>query len=136
MKLLGNVIWLVFGGIFLALEYVIAGILLCCTIIGIPFGWQIIRLSGLALWPFGKEVRYKQQTTGCLSTGMNLLWFIIGGIWLALGHAIIGIVFFVTIIGIPFGKQHFKLASIALAPFGKEIVNSGTYVETAKQAAE
>ena len=67
---------------------------------------------------------------------MNLLWFIIGGIWLALEHAIIGIVFFVTVIGIPFGKQHFKLASIALAPFGKEIVNSGTYVETDKQDEE
>ena len=125
MKLLGNIIWIVFGGLFLALEYVIAGLVLCCTIVGIPFGWQVIRLSGLALWPFGKEIRYKKQTAGCLSTFMNLLWILIGGIWLALEHAIIGVVFFITIIGIPLGKQHFKLASIALTPFGKEIVSSG-----------
>lgn len=125
MKLLGNIIWVVFGGLFLALEYVIAGLLLCCTIIGIPFGWQVIKMSGLALWPFGKEIRYKQQTSGCLGTFMNLLWILIGGIWLALEHAIIGVVFFITIIGIPFGKQHFKLASIALTPFGREVVSSG-----------
>lgn len=124
MKLLGNIIWFVFGGLILALEYVIAGLLLCCTIIGIPFGWQIIKLAGLALWPFGREVRNKEQTPGCLSTGMNILWFIIGGIWLALEHAIVGLIFFITIIGIPFGKQHFKLAGIALAPFGKEVVSS------------
>lgn len=126
MKLLGNIIWIVFGGLFLALEYVIAGLLLCFTIIGIPFGWQVIRLSGLALWPFGKEIRHKQQTAGCLSTGMNLIWILIGGIWLALEHVVIGLVFCITVIGIPFGKQHFKLASIALAPFGKEVASSGT----------
>jgi uncharacterized membrane protein YccF (DUF307 family) len=124
MKLLGNIIWVVFGGLFLALGYVFSGLLLCCTIIGIPFGWQIIKLSGLALWPFGKEVRNKEQANGCLNTGMNLVWILIGGIWLALEHAIIGIIFFITIIGIPFGKQHFKLASIVLAPFGKEVVRS------------
>ena len=117
MKLLGNIIWIVFGGLFLTLEYLIAGILL--------FGWQVIRLSGLALWPFGKEIRYKKQTAGCLSTFMNLLWILIGGLWLALEHAIIGVVFFITIIGMPFGKQHFKLASIALTPFGREVVGSG-----------
>ena len=122
MKLLGNIIWFVFGGVFLALEYLIGGLILCITIIGIPFGWQVIRLAGLALWPFGKEIRYKQQTAGCLSTGMNVLWFLIGGVWLALEHAIIGLFFFITIIGIPFGKQHFKLAAVALAPFGKGIV--------------
>lgn len=123
MKLLGNIIWFLFGGFFLALEYIIVGILLCCTIIGIPFGWQVIRLSGLALWPFGKEIRRKQQTVGCLSTGMNLLW-LLGGFVLALQHVIVGVFFCITIIGIPFGKQHFKLASIALTPFGREIVSS------------
>lgn len=112
-----------FGGFFLALEYIIVDILLCCTIIGIPFGWQVIRLSGLALWPFGKEIRRKQQTVGCLSTGMNLLW-LLGGFVLALQHVIVGVFFCITIIGIPFGKQHFKLASIALTPFGREIVSS------------
>ncbi|MBR1395793.1 MAG: YccF domain-containing protein [Prevotella sp.] len=124
MKTLGNIIWIIFGGLFLAMGYVFSGIILCCTIIGIPFGLQIFKVAGLALWPFGREVRYKQQSAGCLSTGMNVLWILIGGIWLALEHVIIGIVFFITIIGIPFGKQHLKLAAIALTPFGREIVSS------------
>ena len=124
MKTLGNIIWIIFGGLFLAMGYVFSGIILCCTIIGIPFGLQIFKVAGLALWPFGREVRYKQQSAGCLSTGMNVLWILIGGIWIALEHVIIGIVFFITIIGIPFGKQHLKLAAIALTPFGREIVSS------------
>ena len=116
--------WVIFGGLFLALGYVISGILLCCTIIGIPFGLQIFKVASLALWPFGREVRYKQQSSGCLSTGMNVLLILIGGIWLALEHVIVGVIFFITIIGIPFGKQHFKLADIALTPFGREIVDA------------
>ena len=124
MKLLGNIIWLLFGGLFLAMGYIFRGLLLCITIIGIPFGLQILKLSGLALWPFGKEVRNKEQSTGCLNTGMNLIWILIGGIWLALTHAIIGVIFCITIVGIPFGKQHFKLASIILTPFGREVVSS------------
>lgn len=115
---------MLFGGLFLALGYLFTGLGLCLTIIGIPFGIQVFKLAGLALWPFGKEVRYKKQTTGCLNTGMNLLWILIGGIWLALGHAITGLVYCITIIGIPFGKQHFKLAAIILTPFGREVVSS------------
>ena len=124
MKLLGNVIWIVFGGFVLAVEYLMAGLMLCCTIIGIPFGWQIIRLASLALWPFGTEVRYKKQSPSFLNTFMNVLWILIGGIWLALEHFILGVLFCITIIGIPFGKQHFKLATIAFTPFGREIVYS------------
>ena len=124
MKTLGNIIWVIFGGLFLALGYVFSGIILCITIIGIPFGLQIFKVASLALWPFGREVRYKQQSAGCLSTGMNVLWILIGGIWLALEHVIVGVIFFITIIGIPFGKQHFKLAAIALTPFGREIISS------------
>ena len=123
MTTFGNIIWIIFGGLFLALGYVFSGIILCCTIIGIPFGLQIFKVASLALWPFGREVRYKQQSSGCLSTGMNVLWILIGGIWLALEHVIVGVIFFITIIGIPFGKQHFKLAAIALTPFGREIVS-------------
>lgn len=122
MKVLGNIIWVIFGGLFLALGYVISALLLCITIIGIPFGMQIFKIAGLALWPFGREVRNKPQGTGCVSTFMNIIWILIGGIWLALEHAVLGIIFFITIIGIPFGKQHFKLAAIALTPFGREIV--------------
>ena len=122
MKILVNIIWVVFGGLFLAIQYFISSLLLMITIIGIPFGVQTMKLAGLALWPFGKEVRTKEQGTGCLSTGMNLLWIILGGWLIALEHAFIGIIFFITIIGIPFGKQHFKLAAIALTPFGREVV--------------
>ena len=121
MKIIGNIIWVIFGGLFLALEYAICGLIWCITIIGIPFGIQLFKCASLALWPFGREVRNKQNSTGCLSTGMNVLWFLLGGIWLAHEHVIAGLIFCITIIGIPFGKQHFKLAAIALTPFGREI---------------
>ena len=121
MKIIGNIIWVIFGGLILALEYAICGLIWCITIIGIPFGIQLFKCASLALWPFGREVRNKQNSIGCLSTGMNVLWFLLGGIWLALEHVIAGLIFCITIIGIPFGKQHFKLAAIALTPFGREI---------------
>ena len=121
MKVLGNILWIIFGGFFLAMGYFFSGLLLCITIIGIPFGIQIFKVAGLALWPFGKEVRTKPQGNGCLNTIMNVIWILIGGIWLALEHVILGVIFCITIIGIPFGKQHFKLAAIALTPFGREI---------------
>jgi uncharacterized membrane protein YccF (DUF307 family) len=124
MKLIGNIIWVLFGGLLLAIEYAILGLFWCITIIGIPFGIQLFKCASLSLWPFGREVRYKQQTTGCLSTGMNLIWILLGGLLLAIEHAIIGLVFCITIIGIPFGRQHFKLAAIALTPFGREIMSS------------
>ena len=124
MKIIGNIIWFLFGGLLLALEYFILGLLWCITIIGIPFGLQLFKIAGLSLWPFGKVVCHKQQTAGCLSTGMNLLWVVLGGLFLALEHAILGLFFCITIIGIPFGKQHFKLASIALTPFGKKIMSA------------
>ncbi len=124
MKSIGNIVWLVFGGLLLSIEYVLAGLLLCCTIIGIPFGIQVFKFASLAFWPFGREVRNKQQTAGCLSTFMNILWIFIGGLLLAIQHVIIGLIFCITIIGIPFGKQHFKLAAIVITPFGREIVSS------------
>ena len=123
MKLIGNLIWVLFGGLLLAIEYAILGLIWCITIIGIPFGIQLFKCASLALWPFGREVRYKQQSSGCLSTGMNLIWILLGGLLLALEHGIIGLIFCITFIGIPFGKQHFKLAAIALTPFGREIAS-------------
>ena len=122
MKLLGNVIWLVFGGIIISIEYLVSSLLLIATIIGIPFGLQTLKLAILALWPFGSEIRMKPGNPGCLSTIMNVIWFIIGGIWISLTHVIFGILFAITIIGIPFALQHFKLASLALTPFGREIL--------------
>ncbi len=122
MKLLGNIIWLVFGGIVISLEYLISSILLMITIVGIPFGIQTMKLAVFALWPFGSKVVDSSSSSGCLSSIMNVIWILIGGIWIALTHLVFGILFAITIIGIPFAKQHFKLATLALTPFGKDIV--------------
>ncbi|WP_321286727.1 YccF domain-containing protein [uncultured Sunxiuqinia sp.] len=123
MSTLGNVIWIVFGGLFIFLEYLIAGLLLCLTIVGIPFGLQSIKLSFLALWPFGKRIEYMDYAPGCLSTIMNILWFFVGGIWIALTHLAFGLLFAITIVGLPFAKQHFKLMSLSLTPFGRRIID-------------
>jgi uncharacterized membrane protein YccF (DUF307 family) len=123
MSLLGNILWILFGGgIILFLEYFISGLFLCITIIGIPFGIQCIKISILALLPFGREIRSSEKASGCLSTVMNIIWILIGGIWISLTHIVFAILCAITIIGIPFAKQHIKLASLALVPFGKEIV--------------
>ncbi|WP_420581358.1 YccF domain-containing protein [Reichenbachiella sp.] len=121
MNNLGNVIWLIFGGIIVAIEYFISSILLFITIIGIPFGIQTLKLAELALWPFGKETRVIEKSTGCLTTPMNIIWIFIGGIWISLTHVIFGVILGITIIGIPFARQHFKLASLALTPFGRQV---------------
>ena len=119
-----NVLWLVLGGVFTALEYVVASLLLMVTIVGIPFGMQTLKLAGLALWPFGKTVRTGERSGGCLHLLMNVLWILLGGIWIALSHLVFGAILCITIIGIPFGLQHFKLAALALTPFGKDIVEA------------
>jgi len=118
----GNILWIIFGGVFIALQYFVSSILLMITIIGIPFGIQTLKLGVLALWPFGSEIRNTEMASGCLSTIMNIIWILIGGIWIAISHLLFGILFAITIIGIPFAKQHFKLAGLALTPFGKEII--------------
>jgi uncharacterized membrane protein YccF (DUF307 family) len=122
MRLLGNLIWLLFGGICIALEYVVASFVLIITIVGIPFGLQTLKLASLALWPFGREVRAMEHQPGCLSTLMNFIWLIFGGIWIFLSHIFFGVLLAITIIGIPFAKQHFKLAHLALTPFGREVI--------------
>ena len=122
MKLLGNIIWILFGGLFIALYYFLFGLLLCLTVVGIPFGLQLMKMAGFALWPFGHEVQAGPQDSGCLSVCMNIIWIIFGGIEIALTHLGLGVVFCVTIIGIPFGLQHFKMALLSLVPFGKTIV--------------
>ena len=122
MKLLGNIIWLIFGGINIALEYFVAGLILMLTIVGIPFGLQSFKLGILALWPFGTKVEWMQSQPGCLSTFMNVLWFFVGGIWIYLTHIFYGFILCITIIGIPFGKMHFRLAKLALSPFGRAVI--------------
>ncbi|MGL5683438.1 MAG: YccF domain-containing protein [Marinifilaceae bacterium] len=122
MKILGNIIWLLFGGIVIAMEYFLSSLLLFITIIGIPFGLQTMKLGIMALWPFGAEVCDVPEAHGCLSTLMNIVWIFIGGIWIALTHLFFGLLLCVTIIGIPWGLQHFKMAGLALTPFGHKIV--------------
>jgi len=122
MNFIGNIIWLLFGGIIIAIEYIVASLVLMITIIGIPFGIQTLKLGMLALWPFGSTTVQRPATTGCLSTLMNIIWILIGGIWIALSHFVFGILLFITILGIPFARQHFKLAGLALTPFGRDIV--------------
>ena len=121
MNILGNIIWIVFGGLIIFLMYVISSILLCLTIIGIPFGIQTLKLSMLALVPFGKDVVNKPNEPGCLSTIMNIIWILVGGLWISLTHFVFGLLLAITIVGIPFALQHFKLGMLALTPFGKEI---------------
>lgn len=122
MKFLGNILWLIFGGLITALEYLISSILMMITIIGIPFGLQTLKLAILALWPFGSKVIDNGGSSGCLSIIMNVLWIILGGFGICLTHLFFGIILCITVIGIPFGKQHFKMAGLALTPFGKSIV--------------
>ena len=122
MKTLGNIIWVVFGGLELALGYFFGGFVLMVTVIGIPFGVQCMKIGLMALWPFGSNVVKKESASGCISFVMNVIWFFFGGIELFLSHLLLGIIFFVTIVGIPFGRMHFRLAGIALCPFGKDVV--------------
>jgi len=112
---------LIFGGFAVAIEYFVSSIVMMLTIIGIPFGIQTIKLGMLALWPFGSEVVQVEKPSGCLTTFMNILWFFVGGLWIMLTHVFFGVLFYLTILGIPWGNQHFKLAGLALTPFGREI---------------
>ena len=121
MKFLGNILWLVLGGLIVSLYYFIVGVLFCLTIIGIPFGLQLIKIAGLALWPFGHDIQPGSNDGGCLSIIMNVIWILVGGIEIALFHVAIGAILCLTIVGIPFGLQHFKMALLALVPFGKQI---------------
>jgi uncharacterized membrane protein YccF (DUF307 family) len=121
MKLLGNIIWVVFGGFFVFLEYLIGGFVLCLTIIGIPFGLQCFKCAMVGLFPFGTQVSNNPQSSGCLNLIMNIIWLLFGGIWIMLTHLLFGLLLCITIIGIPFGMQHFKLMRLALSPFGKTV---------------
>ncbi|MFL5739266.1 MAG: YccF domain-containing protein [Flavisolibacter sp.] len=122
MNTIGNIIWLIFGGLYSALFYMIGGLVLCLTIVGIPFGLQCFKLASFVLWPFGRMAVNTYSSAGCLYVVLNIIWIFCAGLWLAIGHIIFGFLLCLTIIGIPFGLQHFKLVEISLAPFGKAIV--------------
>jgi len=123
MNTIGNIIWLVFGGFISAVGYVVGGIALCFTIIGIPFGLQCFKLAGFVLWPFGRIAQNTGSATGCVYLLLNIIWLLTGGFWTALVHLGFGLLLFISIIGIPFAKQHFKLIEVSLMPFGKRIVD-------------
>ena len=122
MNLLGNLIWLIFGGLLAALGYVVGGFVLCITVVGIPWGLQCFKLASLVLWPFGQKVVSDSSNTGCLSVLFNIIWLLCGGLYTAVVHLMMGLLLSITIIGIPWGQQHFKLIEISLMPFGKRIV--------------
>jgi uncharacterized membrane protein YccF (DUF307 family) len=124
MNFLGNLLWIILGGLFVSLYYAVIGLVFCITIIGIPFGVQLLKIAGFALCPFGRQIVPGENDGGCLSIVMNIIWIIFGGIEIALAHVVLGITFCITIIGIPFGVQNFKMALLALTPFGKEIVKA------------
>ncbi|NTV91555.1 MAG: YccF domain-containing protein [Clostridiales bacterium] len=119
MNFLGNLIWLVFGGIIASILWFVAGVLLCITVIGAPFGVQCFKIAGFVLWPFGREVEIGDFGAGGLI--FNIIWLILFGWEFAIAHVIVGAIFCATVIGIPFGMQHFKFAKLGLIPFGARI---------------
>lgn len=118
MGCLGNLLWFIFGGVFSGLSWLLAGCLWCITIVGIPVGVQCFKLASMSFFPFGKEVEYGG---GAVSLIVNIIWIIVSGLPLAIEHVVFGCLLCITIIGIPFGLQHFKLAKLALMPFGATI---------------
>ena len=125
LHVIGNVLWFILAGLWMAIAYVIAGLIQFVTIIGIPFGIQSFKLAGYALWPFGRVVVQRADRDQALSCLGNAVWLVLSGLWLALGHIITGVLLCITIIGIPFGVASFKLAGLALVPFGKMVVKAG-----------
>ncbi len=123
MNFIGNLFWLVFGGLAAALGYIFGGFVLCISVVGIPWGLQCFKIAGLVLWPFGKKVVSSGGGTGCLSLFCNLIWLICGGLYTAFIHLVFAFILFITIIGIPFARQHMKLFEISLMPFGKQVVS-------------
>ncbi|NLX63634.1 MAG: YccF domain-containing protein [Clostridiaceae bacterium] len=119
MRLLGNFIWIVFGGFIAAILWFSAGVICCLTFIGIPFGIQCFKIAGFVLYPFGRDIEIKGFGFGGLVG--NVIWIIVLGLELCICHLVIGFLLCITIIGIPFGKQHFKLAKLSLVPFGARI---------------
>ena len=130
MRTIGNLLWFILGGVFMGLAWWIAGLLAYLSIVGIPWGKACFVIGQFTFFPFGKEAISRKELTqkddigtGSLGTIGNIIWFIFAGIWLAIGHVSTALLNFITIIGIPFGIQHLKLAGIALAPIGKTVVS-------------
>jgi len=116
-----NLLWLVFSGVLLAIGYAFAGVVMCALIVTIPFGIASFRLAAFVLWPFGRTV-VRKPNAGAASTIANAVWFLLVGVWMALAHLMLGALLCLTIVGIPLGIGNFKLAAVAIAPIGKQIV--------------
>lgn len=123
MNFIGNILWLILGGFLTGVMYYIAGLICCVTIIGIPFGVQLFKIGSYAFWPFGRDMTWKTGEPGCLSLIFNILWVTCGWWEIALVHLFCGLIFCITIVGIPFGLQHFKIAKNSLLPFGQTSTN-------------
>jgi uncharacterized membrane protein YccF (DUF307 family) len=122
MSLLGNLLWIVLGGgIVVFALYLAGGIVLCCTIVGIPFGVQLFKLAFFALAPFGKQVDTQGSAAGVLQIVMNIIWLALGGLEVAAAHLVFALVCAVSVVGLPFAKQHMKLLQLSLVPFGARI---------------
>ncbi|MHB1356606.1 MAG: YccF domain-containing protein [Anaerolineae bacterium] len=121
MSFLFNLLWIILGGFIIFFLYLFGGFILCLTIVGIPFGLQLFKLAILSLAPFGKEVNTARSAGGLLSILMNVLWWVFGGVEVALVHLVLALVFAITIVGLPFARQHLKLLTVALVPFGTRI---------------
>jgi uncharacterized membrane protein YccF (DUF307 family) len=134
VQTVGNILWLIFVGIWLAIAFVVAGIVMFLLIITIPFGIQAFKLAGFALWPFGRHVEYSVRVSTPLHIIGNIIWIIFGGLWLATHALIGGVILCITIIGIPFGIQAFKMIPVALLPFGAEVVRDRREPATAATA--
>ena len=126
----GNIIWLVLAGWWLMILYLIAGLIACLTVIGIPFGIQSFKLAGYALWPFGRVVVRDARRDAGLSTLGNVIWFVVGGWYLALSHLVAALLLAITVVGFPLALASLKMAGLALAPFGKKIVPRSSLGET------
>jgi uncharacterized membrane protein YccF (DUF307 family) len=122
VRTVGNIIWFIFGGLWLAIGYAVAGIICCILIITIPFGIQAFKLAGFAVWPFGRVVVQRERVMSGWAILGNVIWIIVAGIWMAIAHIVTGIIQCLTIIGIPLGLANFKLVPLAIAPFGREVV--------------
>jgi len=122
MSVLLNIIWFIFGGFLVFFTYILGGILLCITIIGIPFGFQCFKLSILGVAPFGHEIRETDPPGGALAVILNIIWIIFFGLELALFHLLLAFLFAITIIGLPFAAQHLKMTRLAILPFGFRVV--------------
>ena len=119
MSVIGNILWFVLGGFLLGMGYIIVGLLYCLTIIGIPFGWQLMKIGVYTFCPFGNKTDFRSGEPGCINLTLNIIWILCGWIEIAVAHLIVGLILCITVIGIPFGLQHFKIAKLSLFPFGQ-----------------